>query len=176
MAGQRAAADKRERTIRLHGLPEGTQEGLLQQALEKIAPVQRVEVFAKSHEAIAELASQAVRETLTDHSNLQDVGTVLLRSEPFVFNGATITFSEQARRPKPAKPSEEKTALSFAPRAARRGGKVIGKARTVTKAPAEPVPPKPAGDQDFYRNLVATTNEKRKAEGDNDSEVKRQKI
>ena len=61
VAGARAAADKRERTIRLHGLPEGTQEGLLQQALEKIAPVQRVEVFAKSHEAIAELASQAVR-------------------------------------------------------------------------------------------------------------------
>ena len=99
----------------------------------------------------------------------------MLRSEPFVFNGATITFSEQARRAKPAKPSEEKTSLSFAPRAARRGGKVIGKARPVAKA-AESAPAKPAGDQDFYRNLVATTNEKRKAEGESSSEVKRQKI
>lgn len=92
-----------------------------------------------------------------------------------MFNGATITFSEQARRAKPTKPIEEKTSLSFAPRAARRGGKVIGKARPVAKA-AEPAPPKPAGDQDFYRNLVATTNEKRKAEGESEADSKRQKV
>jgi hypothetical protein len=44
----------------LHGLPENTQEGLLQQALEKIVPVKRLEIFAASHEAVAELESQAV--------------------------------------------------------------------------------------------------------------------
>ena len=61
-AGARQAADRRLRTVRLHKLPEGTQEGLLQQALEKIAPVQRVEIFAKAGEAVAELSSQAVGE------------------------------------------------------------------------------------------------------------------
>ena len=60
-SGARAASDKRERTIRLHNLPEGTQEGLLQQALEKIVPVTRIEVFARTNEAIAELHNQSVR-------------------------------------------------------------------------------------------------------------------
>lgn len=46
--------------MRLHNLPEGTQEGLLQQALEKIVPVKRLEVFARSNEANAELNNQAV--------------------------------------------------------------------------------------------------------------------
>ena len=54
------AAEKRARTVRLHNLPEDTQEGLLQQALEKLVPVRRLELFASSHEAIAELESQAV--------------------------------------------------------------------------------------------------------------------
>jgi hypothetical protein len=63
--GARAASDKRERTIRLHNLPEGTQEGLLQQALEKIVPIIRVEVFAKTNEAIAELPNQSVSDFWT---------------------------------------------------------------------------------------------------------------
>ena len=41
-------------------MPIGTQEGLLQQTLEKIANVQRVEVFEDKNEAIAELESPAV--------------------------------------------------------------------------------------------------------------------
>jgi hypothetical protein len=52
--------DKRSRTIRVYDLPEGTQEGLLQQALEKLAPVKRLEMFAKSHEAMVELTNAAV--------------------------------------------------------------------------------------------------------------------
>lgn len=59
-AAPEAQRDRRERSVRLHGLPENTQEGLLQQALEKIVPVKRLELFAKSHEALAELESQAV--------------------------------------------------------------------------------------------------------------------
>jgi len=66
-SGARAASDKRERTIRLHNLPEGTQEGVLQQELEKIVPVTRLEVFAKSNEAIAELTNQSVRSTSRPH-------------------------------------------------------------------------------------------------------------
>lgn len=58
--GARQAADKRARTVRLHNLPESTQEGLLQQALEKVIPVKRLEMFLSSREAIAELESQAV--------------------------------------------------------------------------------------------------------------------
>lgn len=54
------AAERRSRTVRLHNLPEGTQEGLLQQALEKIVPVKRLEVFGRSNEANAELNTQAV--------------------------------------------------------------------------------------------------------------------
>lgn len=58
-----AAADKRSRSVRLHGLPEDTQEGLLQQALEKIVPVKRLEMFSKSHEAVAELRNGGVSTT-----------------------------------------------------------------------------------------------------------------
>jgi hypothetical protein len=41
-------------------LPSGTQEGLLQQALEKYTDIKRVEVFNDKNEAIIELASVAV--------------------------------------------------------------------------------------------------------------------
>ena len=54
------AAERRARTVRLHGLPERTQEGLLQQALEHLVPVKRLEIFSKSHEAIAELTIASV--------------------------------------------------------------------------------------------------------------------
>lgn len=52
--------------MRIRRLPTGTQEGLLQQALEKIARIQRVEVFTDKNEAIAELESPAVRIYLAD--------------------------------------------------------------------------------------------------------------
>ena len=50
----------RQRSVRIRGLPEGTQEGLLQQLLEKLAIVQRVEVFVDKREAIAEMENPAV--------------------------------------------------------------------------------------------------------------------
>lgn len=52
--------EKRERTVRLHGLPDGVQEGLLQQVLEKVVPVKRVEVFSAAREALVELPSPKV--------------------------------------------------------------------------------------------------------------------
>lgn len=53
------------RSVRVRGLPAGTQEGLLQQALEKIVKVERVEVFEDKHEAVAELETPAVSERPT---------------------------------------------------------------------------------------------------------------
>ena len=53
-------AEARSRSVRIRNLPAGTQEGLLQQALEKIARVKRVEVFIEQQEAVVELESAAV--------------------------------------------------------------------------------------------------------------------
>ena len=54
------AREVRNRSVRISGLPSDTQEGLLQQALEKIVPVKRVEVFQDLSEATVELESAAV--------------------------------------------------------------------------------------------------------------------
>ena len=53
-------AEARSRSIRITNLPPATQEGLLQQMLEKIVPVGRVEVFIDRQEAIVELKTPAV--------------------------------------------------------------------------------------------------------------------
>ena len=45
----------------MNDIPAGMQEALLQQALEKIVPVRRLELFAKTKHAQAELENQAVR-------------------------------------------------------------------------------------------------------------------
>lgn len=42
------------------GLPAKTQEGLLQQALEKVARIKKVEVFIDLNEALVEFTSAAV--------------------------------------------------------------------------------------------------------------------
>jgi hypothetical protein len=54
------AMERRARSVRLSGLPDGTSEGLLQQALEKLVPVERLEIFEATHEAVARLDSPAV--------------------------------------------------------------------------------------------------------------------
>ena len=53
-------AEARTRSIRITNLPPATQEGLLQQMLEKIVSVSRVEVFIDKQEAIVELKTPAV--------------------------------------------------------------------------------------------------------------------
>ena len=53
-------AEARTRSIRITNLPPATQEGLLQQMLEKTVPVSRVEVFIDKQEAIVELKTPAV--------------------------------------------------------------------------------------------------------------------
>jgi squamous cell carcinoma antigen recognized by T-cells 3 len=46
--------------LRIRDLPPGTQEGLLQQTLEKFALVKRVEIFSEKNEALIELENAAV--------------------------------------------------------------------------------------------------------------------
>lgn len=94
---------------------------------------------------------------------MQDAGKLLLRTEPFVFNGATITFTEQgARKP----PTDSATPLGFTPRNARKPG--IGKGR---QAPAVDKTLQPvfvaAGSanmgQNDFRAMVEAKNKKREA-------------
>ena len=50
----------RTRSLRIHNLPPGTQEGLLQQVLEKRAQISRVEVLVEKNEAVVEFQNVAV--------------------------------------------------------------------------------------------------------------------
>ncbi|PFH53912.1 hypothetical protein AMATHDRAFT_186548 [Amanita thiersii Skay4041] len=78
-------AEIRSRSLRIRNLPTGTQEGLLQQALEKVTTsIKRVEVIMDRQEAIIELSSVA------------EAGKLLLRVEPIVFGGNTLELSEEA--------------------------------------------------------------------------------
>ncbi|RXK40070.1 hypothetical protein M231_02710 [Tremella mesenterica] len=166
----REAIERRARTVRLFNLPSDTQEGLLQQALEKIVSVKRLELFSKVHQAVVELESQV------------DAGLLLLQSEPFMFGGATIEIREEQRRPLPHKTDHTppaagqatvapSTSLSFAPRAARRGGKAIGKGRqappqdkslhpSFVKASTHSNNESDSGQVDF-RAIVAAKNKQR---------------
>lgn len=49
------------RSVHVYNLPSGTQEGLLQQTLEKMAKIKRVEVIPDTNEAMVELENAAVR-------------------------------------------------------------------------------------------------------------------
>lgn len=62
-------AETESRSVRLRNLPDSVQEGLLQQFLEKLAPIKRVEVFLPIHQAVVEFENAAVR-TFTSLYNL----------------------------------------------------------------------------------------------------------
>lgn len=62
--GLTRTAEIRQRSVRIRGLPANSQEGLLQQILEKIAPVKRLEIFEEKREAVAELENAAVCEEI----------------------------------------------------------------------------------------------------------------
>ncbi|KAF9077529.1 hypothetical protein BDP27DRAFT_1311204 [Rhodocollybia butyracea] len=78
------SAELASRSVRVKNLPSDTQEGVLQQMLEKLASVKRVELFGNIHEAMVELESPA------------DAGKLLLRPEPIIFNGNTLELVEEA--------------------------------------------------------------------------------
>jgi len=58
--GLSRVAEARTRSVIISNLPSNTQEGLLQQVLEKIMPINRIEVFLDKKLAILELQNQAV--------------------------------------------------------------------------------------------------------------------
>lgn len=70
-------AETRSRSVRVKGLPPATQEGLLQQQLEKLALVKRVEVFLDINEAVVELENAAVSSNWTDFPSRLLIYTIL---------------------------------------------------------------------------------------------------
>lgn len=130
------------------GLPPATQEGLLQQTLEKLGPVKRVEVFEDKNEAVVEFQNAAVSsitflQGIAKGKSLilchQDVAKLLLSKEAIEFNGATLTLSELPDAPTASGSSAKSGAGAaagglFVPRtAASRPRAGLGHAR---KAPA----------------------------------------
>ncbi|KAF9220989.1 hypothetical protein BS17DRAFT_786300 [Gyrodon lividus] len=124
--GRRAEA--RNRSIRIRNLPTDTQEGLLQQVLEKYAVVKRAEFFAATCEAIVEL------------ENAAEAGKLLLRMEPIVFNGVNLELSEETLSgsscPQPAAPPVSAGGMLM-PRTAR--SRPRARARKVGIGAAKPV-------------------------------------
>jgi hypothetical protein len=76
-------ADARNRTVRLRGIPDDAQEGLLQQMLEQRFKVQRLEIFFDKHEAIVELENAAVSGSATGKRHEADVSTIGCGTTPF---------------------------------------------------------------------------------------------
>ena len=150
-------ADARNRSLRIRDLPDGTAEGLLQQAVEKLAPVNRLEVFLDKHEAAVEFQSAA------------DAARLLLLPDPLEFNGVRLRFSESDDTP--AKARNVQTAATsgvFIPRnAASRPRAGLGRARnpppaTSTSAAPETISQTSSGDkaaaqgkaQDDFRKML----------------------
>ncbi|KAF8798785.1 hypothetical protein BYT27DRAFT_7202479 [Phlegmacium glaucopus] len=103
--GLSRVAEARSRSIRITNLPSATQEGLLQQMLEKIVPVSRVEVFIDKQEAIVELKTPA------------DAGRLLLRTEPIIFGGSTLRLGEDIPSSRSSQaPNQARGTTLFAPR------------------------------------------------------------
>lgn len=125
-------ADARNRSLRIRDLPDGTAEGLLQQAVEKLAPVNRVEVFLDKHEAVVEFQSAA------------EAARLLLLPDPLEFNGVRLRFSEGDDPPVKAHSAPKAAAASgmFIPRtAASRPRAGLGRARKPPLAAGTPVAP-----------------------------------
>ncbi|KAI0771140.1 RNA-binding protein Prp24 [Trametes elegans] len=123
----------RNRSVRVRNLPPGTQEGLLQQALEKHAKIKRVEVFADVAEADVEL------------ENAAEAGKLLLRPDFVEFNGNTLQIvAENTTGPPTSRPIAPPSATSgfFVPRnavsrpRAGLGSKQRGARATPTQAPS----------------------------------------
>lgn len=171
-ADGRAREERHSRLLVLQGVPEGTQEALLQQELAKTLPVVRVELFARRHEAHVELETAKA------------AGEFVLQRKPVQFNGAELSVktwdeAQAERPPPPAKnpetsrnPAVAGTAASAAPQSSlgfqpriRKTAKALPKAYHVPKAVASVEAEKPRtnqGQADF-RAFMNKTNEARKA-------------
>jgi len=111
-------ADTRNRSLRIRDLPENTEEGLLQQAVEKLASVNRLEVFSDRHEAVVEFQTAA------------DAARLILLPDPLDFNGVRLRFSEGEDAPAKARKAPAVGGGIFIPRsAASRPRAGLGRAR-----------------------------------------------
>ncbi|KIY44769.1 hypothetical protein FISHEDRAFT_50684 [Fistulina hepatica ATCC 64428] len=137
-------AELRSRSVQLSNIPAGVQEGLLQQALVKIAPVKRVELVAAEGKAVVEFESTA------------EAGKFLLRTEPIVFHGNTLEASgiTEGSSSRPVAPSTKTDGL-FVPRsAASRPRAGLGHTR---KAPSARAPTIVAGSSSTEMQTDQTT-------------------
>ena len=146
----------RNRSLRIRDLPDGTEEGLLQQAVEKFAPVNRLEVFMDKHEAVVEFQSAA------------DAARLLLLPDPLEFNGVRLRFSEGEDVPAKARNAPAAAGGMFIPRnAASRPRAGLGRARNQAPAASSSAAPgttskTPSGDkapargkaQDDFRKML----------------------
>ena len=146
----------RNRSLRIRNLPDGAEEGLLQQAVEKLAPVSRLEVFTDKHEAVVEFQSAA------------DAARLLLLPDPLEFNGAQLRFSEGEDVPTKARNAPAAAIGMFIPRnAASRPRAGLGRARNQAPAASSSAAPgttskTPSGDkapakgkaQDDFRKML----------------------
>ncbi|PVF92511.1 hypothetical protein CPB86DRAFT_769315 [Serendipita vermifera] len=80
-----AREEANNRSIRIRGVPSGTQEAILQQALEKMTSVVRLHLVPERNEAILEVENAAV------------AGKLLLEHPTITFNDQTLTLSEEVR-------------------------------------------------------------------------------
>ncbi|TNY18454.1 hypothetical protein DMC30DRAFT_53948 [Rhodotorula diobovata] len=78
------------RGVRVRGLANDTQEAVIQQEFEKIAPVRRVNYVAGSSEAVVLLENPA------------DVGKVLMQRDAMLINGQQVTLLAEGRQTRPA--------------------------------------------------------------------------
>ncbi|CAG8691825.1 1626_t:CDS:2, partial [Acaulospora colombiana] len=81
----RPGEEANSRSIRIKGVPSGTQEPILQQALEKVTSVVRLNLIPERNEAILEVENAAV------------AGKLLLEHPTITFNDQTLTLSEEVR-------------------------------------------------------------------------------
>ncbi|KAA1469781.1 hypothetical protein DENSPDRAFT_835444 [Dentipellis sp. KUC8613] len=148
-------ADARNRSLRIQNLPAGTQEGLLQQTLEKHGAVARVEVFEDKNEAIVEFQTPA------------DAGKLLLLPEPIIFNGNPLQLSEGdasstarggSKAPAAAAPFIPRAAVSR-PRAGLGHARKPAPVAAGNTGSAAPVgssqPPAKGKGQDDFRSMLA---------------------
>ena len=170
-------AETRSRSVRVRNLPPATQEGLLQQALEKRALVKRVEVIQDLNEAIVELENTAVSSPLLSDGLhllifLQEAGKLLLQTEPILFNDNVLQISEEKMggpsRSRPSAPPA-KTGGLFVPRAtvsrpraglghARKPGIGGGAKASAAATPSTSTPsfqPHQGRGQDDFRKMLA---------------------
>lgn len=131
----------RSRSVRLGNVPENTQEGLLQQKLEKEHKVKRLEIFYDKREAVVEFENAAVRKCHLSllkpvSSNDQAAGQLLLNSEPLMFQGETLTVRQEGQDAPKGRPGLRASGPAvpvqmFAPRMTGRPKAGLGKPRTV---------------------------------------------